>query len=69
MRHRRFRIFLVLIIFPAFSSTIVAQSWDFIKEKDGIKIYPQSGTGWKKNKPGALFPGTVKKARPSRQII
>ena len=57
MRHRRFRVFLVLIIFPAFSSTIVAQSWDFIKEKDGIKIYTRNQEpDGKKISPARCFP-------------
>ena len=45
MRHSRFPVHLLLFHILVFSNTIVAQSWDFIKEKDGIKIYTRNDTG------------------------
>jgi hypothetical protein len=39
MRHYRFRFLLVVLSTLALSFSVVAQSWNFIKEKDGIKIY------------------------------
>ena len=45
MKHDRFRFILVVFFTLVLSSTVVAQSWDFIKEKDGIKIYTRKDVG------------------------
>lgn len=39
MRHYRIRFILVFFLTLILSCSMVAQDWDFIKEKDGIKIY------------------------------
>jgi hypothetical protein len=38
-------IILPVVMFLMLSSPVVAQSWDFIKEKDGIKIYTRKEAG------------------------
>jgi len=45
MRYYWFYFILTLFLFLGFSFSMVAQSWDFIKEKDGIKIYTRKDTG------------------------
>jgi hypothetical protein len=45
MRHNRLYFILVFFISQAFSYYVAAQSWDFIKEKDGIKIYTRIEAG------------------------
>jgi hypothetical protein len=45
MKHHRLYLLLLFFLTSALSSSIVAQSWDFIKEKDGIKIYTQKEAG------------------------
>jgi hypothetical protein len=45
MRHSRFRIILIFFLTLVLSCLTVAQSWDFIKEKDGIKICTCKETG------------------------
>jgi hypothetical protein len=41
----RFHLFLMFFIFLMISFPLAAQSWDFIKEKDGIKIYTRVESG------------------------
>jgi hypothetical protein len=45
MRDHRFRFILVFFLTLVLSSSLAAQSWDFIKEKDGIKIYTRKEAG------------------------
>ena len=45
MKHDRFRFILVVFFTLVISCTVVSQSWDFIKEKDGIKIYTRKDAG------------------------
>ena len=45
MKHERFHFILCFFLTLALSRSMVAQSWDFIKEKDGIKIYTRIETG------------------------
>jgi len=45
MKHYRVRLILMFSSILALSSTMSAQAWDFIKEKDGIKIYTRKETG------------------------
>ena len=44
MRHYRFRLFILFLIL-ALSLSATAQSWNFIREKDGVKLYTQKETG------------------------
>ena len=45
MRHYQFPFILICFFNLVFSRSMVAQSWDFIKEKDGIKIYTRTEVG------------------------
>jgi hypothetical protein len=45
MSHFRFRFILMFFLTLVLSSSMVAQAWDFIKEKDGIKIYTRKEAG------------------------
>jgi hypothetical protein len=45
MSHCRFRFLSALLLTLTLSSSIVGQSWDFVKEKDGIKIYTRKDDG------------------------
>jgi hypothetical protein len=44
---RRFKLLYILVFFTTLmlSGSMAAQSWDFIKEKDGIKIYTRKEAG------------------------
>jgi hypothetical protein len=44
MRHYRVCLILSVMIL-ALSCSVIAQSWNFIKEKDGVKLYTQKETG------------------------
>ena len=45
MRYTQFQIILIFFFTLIFSCSVAAQSWDFIKEKDGIKIYTRIEDG------------------------
>jgi hypothetical protein len=45
MRHDRYRFFSMIFCSLMLSCTAAGQSWNFIKEKDGIKIYTRVETG------------------------
>jgi hypothetical protein len=45
MRHSQLIFILMIFLTLMFSYPMAAQSWDFIKEKDGIKIYTQKEAG------------------------
>jgi uncharacterized membrane protein len=45
MRHNQFHFILVFLISTMLSCPVKAQSWDFIKEKDGIKLYTRLEDG------------------------
>jgi len=45
MRHDALRVILISFATLVLSSTMAAQSWDLIKEKDGIKIYTRREVG------------------------
>jgi hypothetical protein len=45
MKPDRFSYLLPVVFTLLFSCSLVAQSWDFIKEKDGIKIYTRKDAG------------------------
>jgi hypothetical protein len=45
MRHNQFHFTLFFCFTIIFSCSLQAQSWDFIKEKDGIKIYTRLESG------------------------
>ena len=45
MKHRLFPFIIMFLLTLVFSSTVAAQSWDFIKEKDGIKLYTRQDPG------------------------
>jgi hypothetical protein len=45
MRHNQFQFVLMLFFTLMLSCSMAAQSWDFIKEKDGIKIYTRKEAG------------------------
>ena len=45
MPHFRFSLFAILYSTLLFSFSIVAQSWEFAKEKDGIKLYTKKVPG------------------------
>jgi hypothetical protein len=45
MRHNQFQFILVFFFTLILSCSIAAQSWEFIKEKDGIKIYTRLEDG------------------------
>lgn len=45
MRYYKFLCILIYLFTPALSCSLEAQSWNFIKEKDGIKIYTQKENG------------------------
>jgi hypothetical protein len=45
MSHYGFRFILMYFLTIVFSSPILAQSWEFAKEKDGIKIYTRKDAG------------------------
>jgi len=45
MRIHPFSLVLTACFLLAFSGRLIAQSWDFIKEKDGIKIYTRKEAG------------------------
>jgi hypothetical protein len=45
MRYSGFHLILLSVLILGFSCPVGAQSWDFIKEKDGIKIYTHKEPG------------------------
>jgi hypothetical protein len=45
MRYNQFHFILTIFFILLLSSSVAGQSWDFIKEKDGIKIYTRVETG------------------------
>ena len=45
MRHYQVHFILMFFLAPMLSCTMAGQSWDFIKEKNGIKIYTRIETG------------------------
>jgi hypothetical protein len=45
MRHYRVQFLSVFYLTLVLSFSVVAQSWDFIKEKDGIKLYTRKEAG------------------------
>jgi hypothetical protein len=45
MRHHQFLFIILFLLTMMFSSSVTAQSWEFNKEKDGIKIYTRQETG------------------------
>lgn len=45
MRYNNVRVFLLLLSALLISCSMAAQSWEFIKEKDGIKLYTRKSTG------------------------
>ena len=59
-----FRIFFILNLLTIFHATgLQAQSWKFVKEKDGIKIYTrvESNSSWKSFKGEVTFQATMDK--------
>ena len=45
MRHNPFSLFLIFLFILVLAGSMAAQSWTFIKEKDGIKIYTRREPG------------------------
>ena len=45
MKHHRFCLAVFLFLSSVLSCSMLAQSWDFIKEKEGIKIYTRKEAG------------------------
>ena len=45
MRYYLFRFIFVFLLIVLHSFSTIAQTWDFVKEKDGIKIYTRSEIG------------------------
>jgi hypothetical protein len=45
MRHYRFHYILLFFLVLVLSFSVTAQTWNFVKEKDGIKLYTQKETG------------------------
>lgn len=45
MKHYRFCFILLVLLALVLPFSVVAQSWDFIKEKEGIKIYTRKEAG------------------------
>jgi len=45
MRHNQFHFTLIFFVAIILSTQVKAQSWDFIKEKDNIKIYTRTEAG------------------------
>ena len=45
MKHHRFCLAIFIFLSSVVSCSMLAQSWDFIKEKEGIKIYTRKEAG------------------------
>jgi len=45
MKRNGLHVVLILFLLPLFSSSLFGQTWEFVKEKDGVKIYSRQEPG------------------------
>ena len=65
MRQIRYKLLNLFFLAQLLSSPLVAQSWDFVKEQDGIKVYTRQEVG----KPLKAYRGTATIKAPAEKVF
>ena len=65
MRQIRYKLLSLFFLAQLLSSSLLAQSWEFVKEQDGIKVYTRQEAG----KPLKTYRGTATIKAPAEKVF